>query len=144
MLGILFKSSWSFSPKEQNTDMYTDTKKWCKFHDYYLLAFVFISRRFPVLITGLAIGIAIHHLPIYYFDYFFINSSLDKKAIFSLYLCRNDLLGTFLSDYLPILKVYYTEITAIVIEYYFTFPSTIFRKQRRDTSSILPRFLWLW
>jgi hypothetical protein len=28
MLGILFKSSWSFSPKEQNTDMYTDTKKW--------------------------------------------------------------------------------------------------------------------
>jgi zinc transporter ZupT len=27
MLGILFKSSWSFSPKEQNTDMYTDTKK---------------------------------------------------------------------------------------------------------------------
>jgi hypothetical protein len=45
-------------------------------------------------------------------------------------------LGTFLSDYL-ILKVYYTEITAIVIGILFHISSTIIFEVAKDTGSIL-------
>lgn len=76
----------------------------------------------------LAIGIAIHHLPIaIILTTFFINASLDKKAIFffmSTFAIMTPL-GTILSDYMPILNVYYTEITAIVIGILFHISSTI-------------------
>ncbi|MDD2821364.1 MAG: ZIP family metal transporter, partial [Flavobacterium sp.] len=76
----------------------------------------------------LAIGIAIHHLPIaIILTTFFINASLNKKAIFFFMITFSVMtpLGTILSDYLPILNVYYTEITAIVIGILFHISSTI-------------------
>jgi hypothetical protein len=38
----------------------------------------------------------------------------------------NDSIGTLASDFLPILNDYYTEITAVVIGYYFIFPLSFF------------------
>jgi len=77
---------------------------------------------------NLAVGIAIHHLPIaIILTTFFINSSLDKKAIFAFMITFAIMtpLGTILSDYLPILNDYYTEITAVVIGILFHISSTI-------------------
>jgi zinc transporter ZupT len=77
---------------------------------------------------NLAIGIAIHHLPIaIILTTFFINSSLNKKAIFAFMLTFAIMtpLGTIMSDYLPILNDYYTEITAVVIGILFHISSTI-------------------
>lgn len=77
---------------------------------------------------NLAIGIAIHHLPIaIILTTFFINSNLNKKAIFFFMITFAVMtpLGTVLSDYLPILNDYYTEITAIVIGILFHISSTI-------------------
>ena len=76
----------------------------------------------------LAIGIAIHHLPIaVILTTFFINASLNKKAIFAFMLTFAVMtpLGTIASEYLPILNEYYTEITAIVIGILFHISSTI-------------------
>jgi hypothetical protein len=76
----------------------------------------------------LAVGIAIHHLPIaIILTTFFINSHLDKKAIFGFMLTFALMtpLGTLASDFLPILNDYYTEITAIVIGILFHISSTI-------------------
>ena len=78
--------------------------------------------------NDLAIGIAIHHLPIaIILTTFFINSSLNKKAIFFFMVTFAIMtpLGTIVSDYLPILNVYYTEITAVVIGILFHISSTI-------------------
>jgi zinc transporter ZupT len=78
--------------------------------------------------NDLAIGIAIHHLPIaIILTTFFINSSLNKKAIFFFMVTFALMtpLGTVLSDYLPILNDYYTEITAVVIGILFHISSTI-------------------
>ena len=77
---------------------------------------------------NLALGIAIHHLPIaIILTTFFINSSLNKKAIFAFMLTFAIMtpLGTIISDYLPILNEYYTEITAVVIGILFHISSTI-------------------
>lgn len=77
---------------------------------------------------NLAIGIAIHHLPIaIILTLFFVNAKLDKKAIFAFMLTFAIMtpLGTIISDYLPILNVYYTEITAVVIGILFHISSTI-------------------
>ncbi|WP_348813959.1 ZIP family metal transporter [Flavobacterium maritimum] len=76
----------------------------------------------------LAIGIAIHHLPIaIILTTFFINASLNKKAIFFFMITFAVMtpLGTLLSDYLPILSTYHTEITAVVIGILFHISSTI-------------------
>ena len=77
---------------------------------------------------NLAVGIAIHHLPIaIILTVFFINSSLNKNAIFAFMLTFAVMtpLGTIISDYLPILNDYYTEITAVVIGLLFHISSTI-------------------
>jgi len=77
---------------------------------------------------NLAIGIAIHHLPIaVILTTFFINSSLNKKAIFAFMITFAIMtpLGTILSDYIPVLNNYYTEITAVVIGILFHISSTI-------------------
>ncbi|MNF34478.1 ZIP Zinc transporter [compost metagenome] len=76
----------------------------------------------------LAIGIAIHHLPIaIILTTFFINASLNKKAIFFFMITFAVMtpLGTLLSDYLPVLSTYHTEITAVVIGILFHISSTI-------------------
>jgi len=77
---------------------------------------------------NLALGIAIHHLPIaIILTLFFANAKLDKKAIFAFMLTFAIMtpLGTIISDYLPVLNDYYTQITAIVIGILFHISSTI-------------------
>ena len=97
---------------------------------------LFISLCIHALLEGLpvsrhhdlAIGIAIHHLPIaIILTTFFINSKLNKKAIFAFMVTFAIMtpLGTILSDYLPLLNEYYNEITAIVIGILFHISSTI-------------------
>jgi zinc transporter ZupT len=99
---------------------------WLLFISLCLHAFL---EGFPVSHHhDLAIGIAIHHLPIaIILTTFFINSNLNKNAIFFFMITFAIMtpLGTILSDYLPILNVYYTEITAIVIGILFHISSTI-------------------
>jgi zinc transporter ZupT len=77
---------------------------------------------------NLAVGIAIHHLPIaIILTVFFVNAKLNKKAIFAFMFTFAIMtpLGTIISDYLPILNDYYTEITAVVIGILFHISSTI-------------------
>ena len=131
MLGILFQIILEFFSKGAEHGHVHGHEKmmqipWLLFVSLCIHAFL---EGFPVSHhNDLAIGIAIHHLPIaIILTTFFINSSLDKKAIFFFMTTFAVMtpLGTFLSDYLPILKVYYTEITAIVIGILFHISSTI-------------------
>ena len=97
---------------------------------------LFISLCIHALLEGfpvgqhhdLAIGIAIHHLPIaIILTTFFINANLDKKIIFVFMTTFAIMtpLGTIISDYLSFLNEYYTEITAVVIGILFHISSTI-------------------
>lgn len=107
-------------------------------HDtiYHIPWLLFISLCIHAFLEGfpvnhhhnLAIGIAIHHFPIaIILTTFFINSRLDKKAIFVFMITFAIMtpLGTVISDYLPVLNEYYYEITAIVIGILFHISSTI-------------------
>ncbi|WNM18127.1 ZIP family metal transporter [Flavobacterium capsici] len=97
---------------------------------------LFISLCVHALLEGfpvghhhdLAIGIAIHHLPIaIILTTFFLNAGLNKKALL-LFMFTFALMtpaGTLLSDTFPILNDYYTEITAVVIGILFHISSTI-------------------
>ena len=131
MLGILFQIILEFFSKGAEHGHVHGHEKMTQIP--WLL---FISLCIHALLEGfpvshhhdLAIGIAIHHLPIaIILTTFFINASLDKKAIFFFMITFAVMtpLGTILSDYLPILNVYYTEITAIVIGILFHISSTI-------------------
>jgi len=76
----------------------------------------------------LAVGIAIHHLPIaIILTTFFINAHLNKKAIFAFMITFALMtpLGTLASNYLPVLNAYHTQITAVVIGILFHISSTI-------------------
>lgn len=97
---------------------------------------LFISLCLHALLEGfpvghhhdLAIGIAIHHLPIaIILTTFFLNAELNKVALFFFMLAFAVMtpLGTFLSDGFPLLNDFYTEITAIVIGILFHISSTI-------------------
>ena len=107
-------------------------------HDkmYHIPWLLFISLCIHAFLEGfpvshhhnLALGIAIHHFPIaIILTLFFVNSKLDSKAIFAFMLTFAIMtpLGTIISDYLPILNDYYTEITAVVIGILFHISSTI-------------------
>lgn len=97
---------------------------------------LFISLCIHALLEGfpvghhhdLALGIAIHHLPIaIILTTFFIHAELNKTALFLFMLTFAIMtpLGTFISDSLPFLNDYYTEITAVVIGILFHISSTI-------------------
>jgi zinc transporter ZupT len=97
---------------------------------------LFISLCIHALLEGLpvshhhslALGIAIHHLPIaIILTTFFINANLNKTAIFLFMVTFAIMtpLGTILANYLTFLNDYYTEITAIVIGILFHISSTI-------------------
>ncbi len=76
----------------------------------------------------LAIGIAIHHLPIaIILTTFFLNADLNKTVLFLFMLTFAVMtpLGTLVSDSFPVLNDYYTQITAIVIGILFHISSTI-------------------
>jgi zinc transporter ZupT len=131
MAGILFQILLEFFSKgaEHGHVHGHDTMThipWLLFISLCIHAFL---EGFPVSHHGnLALGIAIHHLPIaIILTTFFINSSLGKKAIFAFMITFAIMtpLGTILSDYLPILNNYYTEITAVVIGILFHISSTI-------------------
>ncbi len=97
---------------------------------------LFISLCIHALLEGfpvghhhdLAIGIAIHHLPIaIILTTFFVHAELNKTALFLFMLTFAVMtpLGTLVSDNFPILNEYYTEITAVVIGILFHISSTI-------------------
>jgi len=97
---------------------------------------LFISLCIHALLEGfpvahhhdLAYGIAIHHLPIaIILTTFFLHAQLNKTALllFMLTFALMTPLGTLLSDSLPILNQYYSEITAVVIGILFHISSTI-------------------
>lgn len=131
MAGILFQIILEFFSKGAEHGHVHGHEKmyhipWLLFISLCIHAFL---EGFPVSHhSNLALGIAIHHLPIaIILTTFFINSSLDKKAIFAFMITFAVMtpLGTILSDYLPILNDYYTEITAVVIGILFHISSTI-------------------
>lgn len=131
MAGILFQIILEFFSKGAEHGHVHGHEKmyhipWLLFISLCIHAFL---EGFPVSHHGnLALGIAIHHLPIaVILTTFFINSSLDKKAIFVFMITFAIMtpLGTLLSDFLLILKDYYTEITAVVIGILFHISSTI-------------------
>ena len=97
---------------------------------------LFISLCLHALLEGfpvghhhdLAIGIAIHHLPIaIILTTFFLNAELNKIALFLFMLTFAVMtpLGTWVSDSFPGLTQYYAEITAVVIGILFHISSTI-------------------
>lgn len=131
MAGILFQIILEFFSKGAEHGHVHGYEKmnqmpWLLFISLCIHAFL---EGFPVSHHyNLALGIAIHHLPIaIILTTFFINSSLNKKAIFSFMITFAIMtpLGTLLSDYLPMLNDCYTEITAIVIGILFHISSTI-------------------
>ncbi len=97
---------------------------------------LFISLCIHALLEGfpvghqhsLALGIAIHHLPIaIILTTFFVHANLNKMTIFIFMVTFAIMtpLGTFLSNYFTVLNIYYNEITAIVIGILFHISSTI-------------------
>jgi len=97
---------------------------------------LFISLCIHALLEGfpvghhhdLAYGIAIHHLPIaIILTTFFLNAQLNKTALFLFMVTFAVMtpLGTLLSDTLPALNQYYSQITAVVIGILFHISSTI-------------------
>ncbi|EJG02992.1 MULTISPECIES: ZIP family metal transporter [Flavobacterium] len=131
MVGILFQIVLEFFSKgAEHGHVHGHAKlsqiPWLLFASLCIHAFL---EGFPVSHHhGLAIGIAIHHLPIaVILTTFFINADLNKKAIFAFMLTFAIMtpLGTVASEYLPFLSNYYTEITAIVIGILFHISSTI-------------------
>lgn len=131
MAGILFQIILEFFSKGAEHGHVHGHEKmnqmpWLLFISLCIHAFL---EGFPVSHhNNLAVGIAIHHLPIaIILTMFFINSGLNKKAIFAFMITFAIMtpLGTILSDFLPILNDYYTEITAVVIGILFHISSTI-------------------
>lgn len=131
MIGILFQIILEFFSKGAEHGHVHGHEKmdhipWLLFISLCIHAFL---EGFPVSHHhNLAVGIAIHHLPIaIILTVFFMNAKLNKKAIFAFMLTFAIMtpLGTIISDYLPVLNEYYTEITAIVIGILFHISSTI-------------------
>lgn len=131
MLGILFQILLEFFSKgAEHGHVHGHPNMthipWLLFISLCIHAFL---EGFPVgHHNHLAVGIAIHHLPIaVILTTFFINSHLNKRAIFAFMLTFALMtpLGTLTSDYLPVLNDYHTQITAVVIGILFHISSTI-------------------
>jgi zinc transporter ZupT len=131
MLGILFQIILEFFSKgaehgHVHGHPHMNHIPWLLFFSLCIHAFL---EGFPVSRhNDLALGIAIHHLPIaIILTTFFINANLNNKAIFIFMITFAIMtpLGTFLSGSLPILNEYYDEITAVVIGILFHISSTI-------------------
>ncbi len=131
MAGILFQIILEFFSKGAEHGHVHGHEKmshipWLLFISLCIHAFL---EGFPVSHHhNLALGIAIHHLPIaIILTLFFINARLNKKAIFAFMLTFAVMtpMGTLLSDFFPVLNNYYNEITAVVIGILFHISSTI-------------------
>ncbi len=131
MVGILFQIILEFFSKgaEHGHVHGHDTMKKIPWLLFVSLCIHALLEGLPVSHhEGLSLGIAVHHLPIaIILTSFFINANLNKKAIFFFMLTFALMtpLGTLISDYLPFLNEYYTEITAVVIGILFHISSTI-------------------
>ncbi|WP_430613281.1 ZIP family metal transporter [Flavobacterium sp. JP2137] len=104
---------------------------------------LFISLCLHALLEGmplsqhldLALGIAIHHLPIaVILTTFFINAGMDKKKVlfFMLVFSLMTPLGTYVSGSFSFLQQYYAEISAIVVGILFHISSTIIFESNED------------
>ena len=131
MIGILFQIILEFFSKgaehgHVHGHPHMNHIPWLLFISLCIHAFL---EGFPVSRhNDLALGIAIHHLPIaIILTTFFINANLNNKAIFIFMITFAIMtpLGTFLSGSLPVLNEYYDEITAVVIGILFHISSTI-------------------
>lgn len=131
MIGILFQIILEFFSKgaehgHVHGHQEIQRMPWLLFISLCLHAFL---EGFPVSHHhDLAIGIAIHHLPIaIILTSFFLNANLDKKIIFAFMVVFALMtpLGTLLSEFVPVLSHYHTEITAVVIGILFHISSTI-------------------
>lgn len=131
MIGILFQIMLEFFSKGAEHGHVHGHEKmhkmpWLLFVSLCIHAFL---EGFPVSQhDNLALGIAIHHLPIaIILTVFFVNSSLNNKVIFAFMVTFALMtpLGTIVSYFLPVLNDYYTEITAVVIGILFHISSTI-------------------
>lgn len=131
MIGILFQIILEFFSKgAEHGHVHGHDKMtqmpWTLFFSLCLHA---LLEGFPVgHHHDLALGIAIHHLPIaIILTTFFLNAELNKTALFLFMLSFAVMtpLGTIISDSFPILNQYYTEITAVVIGILFHISSTI-------------------
>jgi zinc transporter ZupT len=131
MLGILFQIVLEFFSKgAEHGHVHGHAKM------YQIPWLLFISLCIHAFLEGfpvghhhdLAVGIAIHHFPIaIILTTFFVNASLNKKAIFAFMITFAIMtpLGTIASDFIPQLNDYYTQITAVVIGILFHISSTI-------------------
>ncbi len=131
MLGILFQIILEFFSKgAEHGHVHGHDKMlqmpWLLFISLCIHAFL---EGFPVgHHHNLAYGIAIHHLPIaIILTTFFLNAELNKNALlfFMITFAMMTPLGILVSDSLPYLNQYYTEITAVVIGILFHISSTI-------------------
>lgn len=131
MFGILFQIILEFFSKgaeHGHVHGHDEIKNmpWSLFISLSIHAFL---EGFPVAHHhDLAIGIAVHHLPIaIILTVFFVNANLNKKLIFLFMIAFAVMtpLGTLISETTPILQDYYTEITAVVIGILFHISSTI-------------------
>ena len=131
MIGILFQIILEFFSKgAEHGHVHGHDKltkmPWLLFFSLCLHA---LLEGFPVSHHHeLALGIAIHHLPIaIILTTFFLNAELNKTTLFFFMLSFAVMtpLGTFVSDGFPLLNEYYTEITAVVIGILFHISSTI-------------------
>jgi len=131
MLGILFQIVLEFFSKgaEHGHVHGHDTLTQIPWLLFFSLCLHALLEGLPVNHhPELALGIAIHHLPIaIILTTFFIKGQLQKKAIFSFMITFALMtpLGTFLANDLPFLQQYYAQITAIVIGILFHISSTI-------------------
>lgn len=131
MLGILFQIVLEFFSKgaeHGHVHGHPEMRHmpWALFLSLCIHAFM---EGFPISHHhDLAIGIAIHHLPIaIILTSFFVNANLDRKVIF-IFMAVFALmtpLGSAAAEYLPFLNEYYTQITAVVIGILFHISSTI-------------------
>jgi zinc transporter ZupT len=131
MIGILFQIILEFFSKgAEHGHVHGHDKMtqmpWTLFISLCIHAFL---EGFPVgHHHDLAIGIAIHHLPIaIILTTFFLSASLNKTALFLFMITFAIMtpLGTLISGNFPVLNNYYPQITAIVIGILFHISSTI-------------------
>jgi zinc transporter ZupT len=131
MIGILFQIILEFFSKGAEHGHVHGHEKL-----YQIPWLLFISLCIHAFLEGLpiskhselAVGIAIHHLPIaIILTTFFVNSGLNKKSIFIFMLSFALMtpLGTFLAANLSFLNEYYSQIIAVVIGILFHISSTI-------------------
>ncbi len=131
MIGILFQIILEFFSKgAEHGHVHGHDKMtqmpWTLFISLCIHAFL---EGFPVgHHHDLAIGIAIHHLPIaIILTTFFLSASLNKTVLFLFMITFAIMtpLGTFFSGNFPVLNYYYPQITAVVIGILFHISSTI-------------------